>query len=114
MWGGWDYARRIEVIRQHTGLISLLAFEGSSQNQELITNVNIVKEEKKSAELNLADYLKNNQEKLLQIYQIDAQDSLTLGNYQAAKIILQFSQDKKNIKQLLYIINKQNNFWLVT
>ena len=108
-----EYRSRIEAIKRNAPAISFLAFDTSSANYSFITNVNIVTESTPTP-ITLEQYSQISRDQLAQIYEIELEDTVNIGPYQARKIIAQLQNSQVGIKQLFYLIQtNETTFWVV-
>ena len=113
-----EYSNRIEAIKRNATAISFSAFDTSPSNSSFITNVNIVTESIPTP-MTLEQYSQTSLQELARVYQIELEETVAIGPYEATKIIAQLQTEELSIKQLFYLIqtNEANSdetrFWVV-
>ncbi len=115
-----EYSNRIEAMKRNATAISFLAlaFDTSPSNSSFITNVNIVTESIPTP-MTLEQYSQTSLQELARVYQIELEETVAIGPYEATKIIAQLQTNELSIKQLFYLIqsNEANSdetiFWVV-
>ncbi len=112
------YSNRIEAMKRNATAISFVAFDTSFTNSSFITNVNIVTESTPTP-MTLEQYSQTSLQELARFYQIELEETVAIGPYEASKIIAQLQTEELSIKQLFYLIqtNEANSdetiFWVV-
>lgn len=108
-----EYEERVNAIEQNAGNIALLAFDTTSADPQFLTNVNITGTQA-AENITLEQYLEAITAQLGSIYEVQSSEVTQLDEYPAARIIAEANSEEATIKQLFYIIQEDNQFWIVS
>ncbi|MGB3691604.1 MAG: hypothetical protein WA999_02670 [Spirulinaceae cyanobacterium] len=108
-----DYENKIELLKQNPGAVALLAFDTQSAPQQGVTSIN-VRLEKLDAELTVEDYLEIAKEQISPTYEIEEERVTAIDGRQAGRILAEAQKNGTQIKQLFYVLQDGETFWLVT
>jgi hypothetical protein len=108
-----NYEARIQAIEQNAETIALLAFDTQQSSSGFITNVNVSQQEV-PAGITLEQYLQTATQQLSTQYNVLEQNIESQGEYRMGKIIAQPKTEQVPIKQLFYVVQQGETFWLVT
>lgn len=109
-----SYAQRFAAIEANPEAIALLAFDGKNTAAGFLTNVTIAAE-RVPGEVSLEDYVRAASSHLSEAYEIESQGLLQVGAYPAGQIIGLITADNDvEVKQLFYLIQANDTFWIVT
>ncbi|MGC1245375.1 MAG: hypothetical protein WA865_04110, partial [Spirulinaceae cyanobacterium] len=81
--------------------------------QQGVTSIN-VRPEKLDAELTLEDYLEIAKEQITPTYEIEEERVTAIDGHQAGRILAEAQKNGTQIKQLFYVLQDGETFWLVT
>ena len=108
-----DYERKIAILKQNPGAIALLAFDTKKSPQEGVTSIN-VRPEKLDEELTVKDYLEIAKEQITPAYKIKEEEITAIDGREAGRILAEAEKNNTKIKQLFYVVQDGETFWLVT
>jgi hypothetical protein len=108
-----EYGKRIEALKQHPSNIALLAFDPQSAKSGFLTNVNITTEQLPQG-TTVEQTVDNIGKQFATNYVVLDQKIVLLDQDQAGRIVAEATASGKAIKQLSYVIQKDNRVWLVT
>lgn len=108
-----EYGKRIESLKEQPSNIALLAFDPQSAKSGFLTNVNITTE-KLPPGTTVEQTVENIGKQFATSYLVVDQKIVSLDKYQAGRIVAEATAAEKPIKQLSYVIQKDNRVWLVT
>ena len=107
-----SYAQRIQAIQQNPTAIALVAFDSQSNSPRLLTNVNVTAQ-KVDEGVTVEQYLDRTASQLSSIYEIEAQEVLSIDQYQAGRIVAALEAEETPFKQLIYTVKNNDTFWVV-
>lgn len=107
------YAQGIASLKANPSAVALLAFDKQSAKSGFMTNVNVTTEKVPDG-TTVQQYLDAAANQLVGSYQLVDKKVVSIGKYQAGRIVAEGSAGGTPIKQLFYLIQNGNNFWLVT
>ncbi len=110
---GPEYTQGIQSLKANPNAVALLAFDPQSARSGFMTNVNITTEKVPSG-TTIEQYLDAAVKQLGTQYQVVERKVVSVGSYQAGRILAESIVEGKPIKQLFYLIKNGDTFWLVT
>ncbi len=109
-----NLTNRLQKVRQNIESIYFLAFNTNIDDFNWIDNINIVAE-KNNQKISLNNYFEKYKKQISTKIKLEQESEIKLYNNQAVKkIIGNYSLEETKVKQLFYIFEQNNNFWVVT
>ncbi len=108
-----DFEKTVEALKKNSSAIALLAFDTQNAKSRFVTNVNIT-QEKLPVGTNIEQYLDNAVKQLSPRFRVVDQKVVSLEKYQAGRVVAETISGEIPIKNLYYVIQTGNEFWLVT
>ena len=106
-------SKTTEKLEQNVKGILLMAFLPKCDSNNLSIGVNIIKEEISNEET-LDKYLENEINNLKEKYKIIEKRIFDINQESIASILAEIQLENITMKQLFYIINKEDEFWIIT
>ncbi|NEO27228.1 MAG: hypothetical protein F6K03_10110 [Kamptonema sp. SIO4C4] len=108
-----EYAGRLQALKANPNSLALVAFDFQGDTPEQFTHVNAASETTPE-DVSLDAYMDAVGQTLSQLYTIEKQEIVSVGDYQAGQIIGEVEANNTTMKQLFYMIPQGQQFWIVT
>lgn len=108
-----EYVDRLQSLKENPNSLALVAFDFKGDTPESFTHVNAASEQA-PPDVSIDAYLDTVSQTLAQLYTIEEQQVISVGDYEAGKIIGEIEANGTKMKQLFYMIQKEETFWIVT
>ncbi|MDB9313340.1 hypothetical protein PN462_09540 [Spirulina sp. CS-785/01] len=108
-----EYVDRLQALKNNPNALALVAFDFKGDTPEQFTHVNAASEAVPE-DITLENYLEAVGQTLSQLYTIEQQEVVPVGDYQAGKILGEVEANNTTMKQLFYMIQQGERFWIVT
>lgn len=109
---GPDFEQMAQIIEQNPSSYIIFAVDSRVGDSGFLTNMNITKEKVLSA-INLDIYLEAMSKQLPAPFQVIERDIISLGNYQAGRLVVEFTINGRDGKSLMYVIQDGNTMWCI-
>jgi hypothetical protein len=110
---GSNFDNLVQIIEQNRSSFALWAFDTQTSDPKFVTNVNILTQDVMSG-TTLDMVMPTLAESLQGKANILEQKTVTLGNYEMGRIVLNMRQNDMTVKELAYLVLDNNSMWLVT
>jgi serine/threonine-protein kinase len=107
------YEKTIEALKKNSSAIALLAFDAQNDKSKFVTNVNVTQEQL-PAGTKIEQYLDHAVKQLSTRFHVVDQKVVSLEKYQAGRVVAESISGEIPLKNLYYVIQSGNDFWLVT
>ena len=108
-----EYEKNIESLKENASTLAFVAFDLPQDKSKFVTNVNIAMEKVPDA-TTVEKYLNAAVKEMSAHFQVTDQKVVSLDKYQAGRIVAEDTTTGTPIKYLFYLVQKGNNFWIVT
>ena len=110
---GPDLEPVAQMIEQNPSMYVIWAFDSEIGDSGFLTNVAVTTEKVLSA-VTLDTYLDAAAEQLPAQFQVIERDIITLVDYQAGRLVLEFAISGVSGKEVLYVVKDGNTMWAMT
>jgi hypothetical protein len=98
---GPDFEEAVRVVEQNPAAFVFWAFDSETASLDLVTNVNVVREEL-APDVGIEDYLDLVEQQLPQGFSVTDRDSISRGPVESGRLVIEFTLGDANGKQLQY------------
>ena len=110
---GPDFEQIAQMIEQNPSMYAIWAFDSDVGGSGFLTSVNVIKEQVLSA-ITPETYLDMALPQFPPQFQVVEQDILSVGNYQAGRVVIEFAVSAVPGKEVMYVIKNGNTMWVIT
>jgi hypothetical protein len=110
---GPDYEQIAQMIEQNPSMYAIWAFDSEVGDSGFLTNVTVTTEKVPSA-VTLDTYLDAALKQLPAQFQVIKRDIITLADYQAGRLVLEFAIYGVAGKEVMYVVKDDNTMWVIT
>ena len=110
---GPEYEQMANVIETNPSLFVIWAFDSDIGTTGYLTNVNVGHVPGLSA-ISLEMYIKMVEQQLPSAFSVVDSSIVQLGQYEAARMVIEFEISGIIAKELMYVIKDNNTFWAIT
>jgi hypothetical protein len=110
---GPEFEQMAQLIEQNPTAYVLWAFDSDVGSSGFLTNVNVTTEQILSA-VTVETYMDAVSNQLPEQFQVLEQDMVTLGDYEAGRMVLELAMEGVTAKEVLYIVKDGNTVYGIT
>jgi hypothetical protein len=110
---GPDYEQMAQIVEQNPSMYAIWAFDSEVGDSGFLTNVAVTTEKVLSA-VSLDTYLDAASNQLPAQFQVIERDIITLADYEAGRLVLEFAISGVSGKEVLYVVKDGNTMWVIT
>jgi hypothetical protein len=110
---GPDYEQLAQIIEQNPSMYVIWVFDSEVGSPGFLTSVAITTEKVMSA-ITLDTYLDAAASQFPAEFQIQERDIVTLGEYQAGRLVIDFTIQGVDGSELLYVVKDGTTIWAIT
>ncbi len=110
---GPDFEQTAQLIEQNPDMFVILAVDSEVGPSGFLTNVNVTTEKVLSA-ISIDTYLDAAEKQFPPQFQIVERDKVSVGEYEAGRLVVEFDLSGIFGKELLYVIKDGTTMWIIT
>jgi hypothetical protein len=110
---GPDFEQIAQMIEQNPDIYALWATDSEVGSSGFLTNVNIIPEQVIST-MSIDTYLDAAEQQFPPQFQVVERDNVSVGKYDAGRLVVEFNLTGVVGKELLYAIKDGNTMWIIT